>query len=282
MTLATEGDPALERYNFTGSAAVAVLVGSVLAWATRTGAVQLLVAVAAVQALLGFVWTFVLRVPGRTGGLVIAALAAAASDTAASVWPASRLAAMLAVMALAVPAMFVHQLLRGAARVRVGDSLAGIAVLVLAETALPALMQLRHEFPVTSSLAGDPTFAVVVAVTAALAAGYFTDMVIAAPRFDADVPRGLPAVVVSAVVGAAAAYVVLRDARSFENGRALFVGAAVGVLAALLAVAVAFVENITPEAEGGFALRARPVLSVLIPLALVAPVGFLLCLAIRS
>ena len=109
-----------ERYNFSGSAAVAVLIGAVLAWAARTGALQLLVAIGAMQALLAFAWMQVVRVPGRTGGLVVAALAAVGVDVAASVWPHSRLAAMLVVLALAVPVMFVHQLLRGAARVRVG------------------------------------------------------------------------------------------------------------------------------------------------------------------
>ena len=51
----------------TGSAAAAVVIGAVLAWAARAGAVQLLVALAAVQVLLGFAWAAVLRPPGRTG-----------------------------------------------------------------------------------------------------------------------------------------------------------------------------------------------------------------------
>jgi len=185
------------------------------------------------------------------------------------------------VIGLAVPVLFVHQLLRGAARVRVGRSLGAIALVVVAEAAVAALLQVRHEFP-SGQLGGDPTFAVVVAVTGALLAGYCTDMVFAAPRFDAEVPRGLTAVVVSTLVGAALGHLVLRDAPDFSGGRGAFVGAALGVLAALLAIGIAYVEAAAPLASGGFARRARPLLSVLMPLAVVAPVGFLLCTAIST
>lgn len=270
---------AAERYNFTGSAALAVLLGAVLAWAARTGATQLLVAVAGVQALLAFTWMQVVRVPGRKGGLVIAALTAGGVDAASSVWPHSRLAAMLVVAALAVPVMFVHQLARGAARVRVGASLGGIALLVVAEASLPALLQLRHEFP-PGVLGGDAAFAVIVASAGALAGGFFADMVASVPRFDDEVPRGLFGVLVSTVVAGALAHLVLRDSKDFASGRGLFVGAALGALAGLLAVAMAYVENVTPLAEHGFARRARPALAVLMVLALLAPVGLLLCVAI--
>ena len=83
------------------------------------------------------------------------------------------------------------------------------------------------------------------------------------------------------MVGAALGHLTLRDSTSFGGGRAAFVGGAVGVLTALLAIAVAYVEFVTPLAEAGFARRAA-LLGVLVPLALVAPVGFLLCLAIRA
>jgi hypothetical protein len=265
----------------TGSAALAVLFGAALAWTARSGAVQLLIAVAALQALLAFCWVYVLRVPGRHGAIVIAALAAGTVDVTTSVWPHSRLAAMLVVIGLAVPVMFVHQLLRGAARVRVGESFGAISILVVAECALPALVQLRHEFP-GGTLGTDATFGVVVAATGALLAGCFTDMVVPVPRFDAEVARGLPAVLVSAAVGAALGHLTLHDSTAFGGGRAAFVGGAVGILAALLAVAVTFVGYRTPLAESGFARRSRPVLPVVLPLALVAPVAFLLCLAIRA
>jgi hypothetical protein len=96
------------------------------------------------------------------------------------------------------------------------------------------------------------------------------------------VARGLPAVLVSAAVGAALGHLTLHDSTAFGGGRAAFIGGAVGILVALLAVAVTFVAYRTPLAESGFARRSRPVLPVVLPLALVAPVAFLLCLAIRA
>ncbi|MGH8860648.1 MAG: hypothetical protein ACRDVG_05345 [Jatrophihabitantaceae bacterium] len=270
-----------EAVNLGGGAAIIALVGAGLAWAARTSALDLLVAVAAVQALLAFTWIHVLRVPGRHGGVVIAGLAAAGSDLAASLWPHSRLAAMLAVIGLAVPVMFVHQLLRGAARVRVGESFGAISLLVVGEASLPALLQLRHQFP-DVRLGGDPTFAVIVVTTGALLVGLFSDMTLPVPRFDEEVPRGLPAVLVAALVGAGIGHLALRESPAFASGRGAFIGAAVGIVAALLAVAIAFVEHGVPLAESGFARRARPVLTVLVPLALAAPVGFLLCVAVRT
>jgi hypothetical protein len=269
-----------ERHNLVGIAVLALLIGAGIAWADRVGATALLIAVVAAQALLAGTWTVVLRYPGRRGGLVVAALAAAASDVATSVWPHSRLAAMLAVVGLAVPVMFVHQLLRGAARVRVAESLGAIALLVVAEAAFPALMQLRHELP-SVSLGGDAVVAVVLAAAGALAAGAFTDLLAPTPRFDAEVPRGLVGVAAATLIGAAIGHLVLRDSHLFASGRGAFVGGAVGVLTALCAIGTAFAEHGVPVAESGFARRARPLLSVLVPMALVAPAGLLLCLAAR-
>ena len=51
-------------------------------------------------------------------------------------------AVLLGVLGLALPALIVHQLARGVVRVRVTESLAGVAVLVAAEVALAALLAL--------------------------------------------------------------------------------------------------------------------------------------------
>lgn len=264
-----------------GTAVAAVIVGAVLAWAARTGAVELLVGIGAAQALVGAVWLSALRVPGRLGGLLIGVGAAVATDVAASVWPHSRLAATTAVIGLAVPAMFVHQLIRGAGRVRVAASLGGIALLVVAEAGLPALLQLRHEFTAVA-VEGDAALAVVVVIAGALAAGCFADMVFPAPRFDDAVPRGLFGVLVAAVVGAALGQLVLRTGVSFAAGRGAFIGAAVGVCVGLLAVAAAYLDAASPPVGTALGRRTRPLLSVLMPFALAAPIGLLLCLAIRG
>lgn len=267
--------------NPVGSVAVTALIGAALVVAAGASAVALLVAVAAVQALMAFTWVFTTSLPGRKGAVVIAGLASIGADVTVSVWPDGQLGTLLIVFALAMPAMFVHQLMRGTVRVRVVESMGGIALLLVAVTGLPALLQLRHEFP-DGSEGGHIAGGVVAVAAAALIIGLFVDMIMPAPRFDPQVGRGLLAVVASAGLGGSVGHLVLRADSQFAGGRGAFIGAALGALVAFFAVAVAFVEYSLPPALSGFALRARPVLTAVLPLCLVAPVGFLLCLALRA
>jgi hypothetical protein len=267
--------------NLLGSLVIVLVVGGGLVAAARGGALALLVVVAAVQALLTLAWVYGTGLPGRYGALAIAAPAAAASDVCVSVWPHGRLGTLVAVFGLALPVMFVHQLARAAARVRVTESLGAIAFLVLAVVALPAFIQLRHE--VSSSTVGAKVVAGVVGAAAAgLVVGYLVDMVMPAPRFDPAVPRGLLAVIGSGGVGASIGHLTLVSGTGFLNGRGAFVGAAAGVLAAFFAIAIAFVERSLPEPGSAFARRLRAAISATVPLALLAPVAFLLCLAVRA
>lgn len=260
---------------------VAVIAGVALVLGAAAGATELLVGLACVQALLAAAWVFGTAMPGRIGGLVIATLAAVGADVAVSVWPHGRLGTLLAVLGLAVPVMFVHQLTRGAARVQVVSSLAAIALLVLGEVALPAWLQLRHEFG-SGSAGGRVTATALAAVAGALVIGCLVDLLLPAPRFDPAVPRGLLGLIASAGLGGSVGYLMLRHHSEFDAGRAIFVGAALGALAGLLAVASAFVLHTTPVPSMAVGRRLRPVLAAVLPMAVVAPVAFLLCLAIRS
>lgn len=267
--------------NLLGSLVIAVVVAGGLAAAGRGGALALLVAVAVAQAIAGLSWTFGTALPGRNGALIILTAAAAASDVCVSVWPHSRLGTLLAVCGLAIPALFLHQLARSAARVRVADSLGAIAFGVLLVVALPAFVQLRHEFSSTAS-GGKVVAGVVAAAGSALVVGYLVDMVMPAPRFDPSVPRGLLAVIASAGIGGSIGQLTLHHGTGFLNGRGAFVGAATGAIVAFLAVAVAFVERSTPDAVSRGGRLARAALSAVVPIALLAPVAFLLCLAVRA
>lgn len=261
--------------------ATALVVGVLLCWTTRVGATALLVAVAVVQAALAVSWVPALHVPGRKGAVVLAALAAAAADVTVSVWPHSRLGPLLAVVALAVPALMIHQLWRGAARVRVVESLGGIALLIITVIAPVALLQLRHEFQPTP-WGADPVFAVCASAAAALVVAFCIDLVATAPRFDPDVPRGLTGVLVATAVGAVIGYFGLRDSPQFIGGRGVFVGAAAAALTGLLAVAVAFALYEAVDVGAVRGRYARAVLAVLVPVGLTVPVALLLCLSIRA
>ena len=266
--------------SLTGSLVAIIVAGAALAVTARVGALALLVAIAVLQAAFAASWVFGTAVPGRKGALVIAALAAGGADTVVSVWPHGRLGTLLPVLGLAVPVMFVHQLLRGAARTRIVDSLSSVAVLVPAVVALPALLQLRHEF-VDPSLGGVVVSAVAAAICGSLIVSYLVDLVVPVPRFDPDVPRGMLALLGAAAVGAAVGYLTLHEHAEFVDGRSVFVGAALGAVAALLAVAAAFVLHTAPTPIVRVGSVLRPVCAALLPVCLLAPGAFLLCLAIR-
>ncbi|MDT4918260.1 MAG: hypothetical protein QOI15_3146 [Pseudonocardiales bacterium] len=257
----------------------ALVVGTGLVLTARAGATPLLIAVAVTQALLAAAWVFGTGMPGRRGALVIATLAAAGADAAASVWPDGRLGTLLPVLGLAVPAMFAHQLMRGAARVQVVSSLAAVALLVLGEVALAAMLQLRHEFG--TDLGGKVSSTVAGAIAGALVIGCLVDLLLPAPRFDSAVPRGLLGLIAAIGLGGSVGYLLLRDEEQFGGGRGTFTGAALGALAGLLAVAIAFVLHTTPQPPTTVGRRLRPVLGAVLPIAIIAPAAFLLCLAIR-
>jgi hypothetical protein len=262
----------------------AIVLGGGLALCARATGPALLVAVAVVQAVLAICWVYGTALPSSRGALVVAALAAAGSDVAVSRFPHGRLGALLIVLGLAVPVLFAHQLFRGAARRRVIRSMSGLALLVLAEVSVAALVQTRHEFATALGPAGvgaTVAAAAVAAPASALIVGYLADMLIAAPRFDRQVPRGVPALVASVAVGAAVGYLILRSVPGFGAGGGAVLGAALGVLAGLLAVAAAFAQY-TSAVGGRWRRPQRAVASAALPLCLLAPVGFLLCLAIHT
>jgi hypothetical protein len=286
MTGVTEAPPADEQVaqvelSLVPTLVVALVLGGGIAGTARAGATPLLVAIAVAQAVLAVAWIFGTMMPGRKGALVLAALAATAADVVLSVWPHGKLGPLLAVLGLAVPVMFVHQLTRGAVRVQIVASLGAVALLVVAEVALPALLQLRHEFG-AGDTGGKVAAAAAGAMAGALVVGCLVDLLFAAPRFDPAVPRGLLGLVAAAGLGGSIGYLVLRGEADFTGDRSAFVGAALGALAGLLAIGAAFILHSTPEPDGALGRRLRPALSAVLPMALLAPVAFVLCLAIRS
>jgi hypothetical protein len=257
------------------AAVVAVVVAGGLAVAANAGPGQLVLGVAIVQGILIVAWVFGTNLPGRVGALIIAALAAVASDAVMTAWPHSQLGPLIGVLGLAVPAMFIHQLTRGVARSRVVESLSAVAVVVVATVALSALIQLRHETD------ARVTSAAIAAAGAALAAGLVTDAVLPALRFEPEVPRGLGGVIASLVVGGIVGFVRLSGTVEFSTGRAILLGAALGVIAGLVGVGSSYVTHTLRTSPAG-ARAFRAVLEAVLPLAVVAPVAYVLVLAIQA
>lgn len=262
--------------NHLGGAIAAGVVAVGLAAASKFGVTPLLIGVAVTQGLLILAWVIGTELPGRIGGIVVGALAAAGADFVVSRWPHGQAGALLGVLALAVPVMFVHQLTRGVVRTRVVESLSDIAVLVVGVVALAALMQLRHE-----TVGALMVSALVLAAGGALVAGHIVDAIKPVMRFDAKVPRGLPAVIVGAAVGAAVTYFRLHNTVEFAGNRSLYLGAAVGAIVSLFAVGTAFIEHGLRLARR-LPTIVRPVATAVLSFALLIPVGYLICLQVRG
>ncbi|MEP6598657.1 MAG: hypothetical protein ABJB98_04325 [Actinomycetota bacterium] len=257
-------------------AAIVLVVGGGLAILPDHGTAALLAGVAVTQAVLVVSWVFGTAMPGRLGGIVLGGLTAAGADVAVSRFPGGQLGTLLAVAGLALPAMFVHQLTRGVVRTRVFESLSDIALMLVCVLALSAFIQLRHE---TGGVAMSS--AVLAAITVALVVGHLVDLGWSMPRFDPAVPRGLVAVLVATAAAGAVGYLRLQGTVEFTSSRGALVGTAVGAAASLFAVGAAFIDQATAESPGRVA-ALRPVFGAVIPLALSAPVAYLLCLAIRG
>ncbi len=254
------------------AAVVAAATGLVLGAGAVIGRPGVVLTVVLAQALLAPVWMIGTDRPGRVGGLLIGLGAAAAGDVALLMRDRTSPAVLLGVLGLAMPAIIVHQLVRGVVRVRVTESVSAVAVLVAAEVALSLLIALARADD-GHRLVGT----VVLAATAGLTVARLTDAVLPVPRIADGVPYGLGAVVLAAVAGAVAG--VATAGGPLTAGAGGGVGALVGAVAALVAVGVGFVILALPE-------RPHPlvpaVLSVLLPLALVTPVGYLTVLSVAG
>jgi hypothetical protein len=222
---------------------------------------------------------------GRKGALVLGAMAAAASDVCVSLWPQSRLGALLGVLALAVPVLFVYQLARGVARHNVVASLGAIAALAVIAIGPAALLQLRHEFSDQTS-ASRAVGSVVAIMASGLAISLLVDAISPYPRIDVAVRRGAMGIIASTGLGATIGYLALQSPtkHDFSGGRGALVGALLGALIALLSVAASFaMYSVRPLAGAHETLArwSRIVLVAVMPIALLSPVAFLICVGVR-
>jgi hypothetical protein len=209
-----------------GAAILALLLGVALAVASASGPAVLIV-LAVGQALLVLAVCLGTELPGRIGALALAVAASAAADVVLMRWTASALDPLLAVLAVAIPLMFAHQLVRGMRRVRLTASLSGVAALIVCVVGIGAWLQLDHEVGGTR-LCGGAALAVGIALGAAL----LVDAAGRGPRVDVDASPTVAGLAVGVVLGAIAGGVML------NRGAHLGVLAAFGTAAGLAVLAV--------------------------------------------
>lgn len=236
-----------------------------------TGLGGLIAVVAVVQALLVAAWTAAIALPGRVGSIALGVGAAAWADSVAVLADRPSLAPVAGVVGVALLVMFIHQLCRGVVRVRMTASIAGIAVLVVSVAALAALLTVHRRTD------GDALAAtVVLAGGCSLMIANVVDAIAPIGRFDHDVAAGAVAPALGCVTGGAVALWRLRDVVDVGGRDAVLLGAAVGLVAALLAVGAAFVDATVPPTRDIARRSAVLLLRVTVPICLVAPVGYLL------
>jgi hypothetical protein len=255
--------------------AVATAVG--LAVAVQFGRTGLVAGLGVLQGLLVLAWVVGTGLPGRVGGLLIGAGAAAGADAALLLRQPATLAALLGVLALSVPVLLVHQLSRGVLRVRVTESLSGVTVLCTAVAALAAHVALARAVDGPRLVS-----ATVLAAGLALVIGHLVDTVLPVPRLSPEVPHGLLGVGLAVAVGALVGAGHALGAPRIDLAGGATLGSLVGGVAALVAVGVGYLAQTVEPLRVPLAALAMPYLRVALPLAFTAPVGYLLGLYVTG
>jgi hypothetical protein len=231
-----------------------------------------LAAVLVVQLALVVAWVVVTGIEGFAGSVVVGALAAGAADLVLMLPARPSLGGLLAVLGVGFLAGVLQQMLRRP-RPAVVASLSGGVLLLCAVCALSVLLLEGR-----ASLGPGEGTAGVLAVGAALVAGHLVDLVLPRPRVAEGVPRGLAGLALSVVVAAGVA--VARHgttAGGLSAPRALLLGAVLGGVAALGALAASYLSVESPaETAGPSRAWALPVVQAVLPLAVCAPVALAL------
>ena len=190
-----------------------------------------------VQLFFVLAWTVALRPPGPWVVAVIGVAAAAGADLAA-VLPAE---ASLAPLGYVTVAGFVFgvlgQLLRGAGRQRVTESLGATLAVVVGVVAFASLLVLDRHPLGTRSIVACLSAAAVALVVARLA-----DVVLPVPRTSPEVPRGTIGVILGAMTGTAAAAIVGTVLAGMRPEKTAIAGLVTALAAIMADLAVSYAE----------------------------------------
>jgi hypothetical protein len=190
-----------------------------------------------VQLFFVLAWTVAMRPPGPWVVAVVGLAAAAGADLAA-VLPKD---ASLAPLGYVTVAGFVFgvlgQLLRGAGRQGVTESLGATVAVVVGVVAFASLLVLDRRPLGTRSIVACLSAAAVALVVARLA-----DVVLPVPRTSPEVPRGTIGVVLGAMAGTAAAATVGALMAGLTPGRTAIAGVATAMVAIMADLAVSYSE----------------------------------------
>jgi hypothetical protein len=199
-----------------------------------------------VQVLFIVAWTATLRPAGPRMVAAVALIAAVAADLAAVLPTHASLAPIGLVTAGAFAVAVVAQLLRGADRSRVTESLGGTLIVVLGVVSFAMLVVLIRHTPGTPAVV-----ACLFAAGVALVVARLVDIVLPSPRTSPQVQRGSIGVVLGAMAGTVAAGYAGSVLVGLHPSRAAIAGLVTALVAVLADLAVSY-------AEAGRALAGEP------------------------
>lgn len=256
------------RHHLPAGVLAALATGLLIMAPERFGPAGLLGAVAALQLSLILAWSSATGTRGYLGSLVIGAGAAGAADTVLVLQDEPDLGPLAIVLAGAFLAAVGHQLARSAPRRLATTSLAGVSTLVVTVVCMSAMLVV---YRVTDGSA--VYLAAIASIGAAIVVGHLVDLVVAYPRIAPDVPRGLLALLLSIGSGVAAAVLLSAPGDLIQQLGAAIVGAILGLVSALLAVAASYIVAERPRQGWSF-----PWLQAAFPIAGAAPIAYFLVL----
>ena len=274
--------PALEsalsvRAHHLPAAALATLAVALLVLLPEVlGDVGRLAAVLVLQLGLALTWVLATGIQGFAGSLAVGAGAAVAADLALVLPDRHTLGGLLVVFWVGFLAVVLQQMFRKP-RPELVASLSGGVLLFCAIGALAALLLLGR-----GPGGAGRALVVLLGVGAALVAGHLVDLVLPRPHVAPGVPRGLPGLAVSVLVGAVVAYLGRGCAEPAGGPAALAYGAVSGLVAGLVGLAASYVVvELTADGRVGPGDDATSpwvlaVVQAALPLAACAPVALAL------
>lgn len=238
----------------------------------RLGAGWQISVIATLQITLIWVWVLGTATPGRGGALLLGLASAVAADVLMLARAGDGVTPLVAVYGLLFPLMLVHQLSRGVGRIRLTESLAGVAVQCVAVTALACYLELQQDSrPVAA--------AALLAASVGLLAGRLVDIVRPAQAFAEGVFHSVAGVLAAVVAGAGTTLLRLHPGH-LPVSAVLLLGAGLGATVGVMAVGAAYITQTVQSGRTPFAPATLPALRVLFPLAVTAPVAYLLGLVV--
>lgn len=230
----------------------------------------LIIAVALGQLAMAGAWSYGTRSAGLPGSAVVIALAAVGSDVAVLNTKAIHFGVLGPIIAAAVIAAIVHQVIRRPPRAQVLSSIAQ-DVFGAVMAASMSLWLMLHE-------AGDAKLLIVgisAGAGAALLVSHLMDCLSATPRVSYDVPRGVFGFVLAVLAGAGVLAWRLDTALLSDVLGHAVIGGLVALVCVLTSLAMTFIAvDVAPRTWASVVLHAA------VPFAMAAPTGLVITLAV--